>query len=314
MKRTTVRLIACSMAAALAVVATPCVAQAPASGPQDLSTGDAARLFNSACAPCHGPSGDGQGRGARLLGTPQPRNFTSAVFKFRSTPTGSLPRDEDVYRTISRGVPGTWMPAWEDLLSEAERWALVRYIKGFSEFFEDEEPDPAVLIPRDPGSTPDLVREGRFVYAALKCAQCHGPLGRGDGESADELEDDWGFQIWPYDFTRGRLKNGSAPSDMYRTLVTGLTGSPMPAFERQIVAFPGGEDAAPAPQSPELATYLSGQPSAAQLDEMGDAGVDAIAERRLWALVYYVRSLSRPKGLFYWLFQENPELDRDGGS
>ncbi len=281
-----------------------------------VSAVDAAGLYNDACAPCHGRRGDGAGRGARLLGTPQPRDFTPGVFKFRSTPTGSLPADEDLFRTISRGVPGTWMPAWEDLLSPEQQWALVRYIKGFSEFFAEEEPDPAIRIPADPGRSPQLVGEGRFVYAMLGCAQCHGPLGRGDGPSADELMDDWGQRIWPYDFTRGDYKNGSAPSDLYRTLVTGLTGSPMPAFEREMAAFPGGRDADIAPARDaldaeglrELEAYLAGQPTAAELGSMSEGELERTVQRRLWALVYYVRSLDRAKGWFYWLFRDNPEL------
>ncbi|MCK5489204.1 MAG: cytochrome c, partial [Gemmatimonadetes bacterium] len=127
------------------------------------------------------------GRGARQLGTPQPRVFTAGVVEFRSTPTGSLPTDDDLYRVISRGIPGTWMPAWEKLLSSEQRWALVRYIKGFSEFCAEEEPDLPIQIPPEPGSSPELVEEGRFVYAVLECWKCHGPSGRGDGPSADEL-------------------------------------------------------------------------------------------------------------------------------
>ncbi|MFQ5529888.1 MAG: c-type cytochrome [Gemmatimonadota bacterium] len=315
------RACAAVFAASLLCWAVPVSAQAPPAGPQDLSSGDAARLYNSACAPCHGVLGDGRGLRADRLGSPQPRDFTPAVFKFRSTPTGSLPTDEDLFRTISRGVPGTWMPSWKSLLSESERWAIVRYIKGFSEFFADEEPDPAVSIPPDPGSTQERVQEGRLVYATLKCWQCHGALGRGDGPSADELEDDWDRQIWPYDFTRGGYKNGSAPADLYRTLLTGLTGTPMPAFEPAVVAYPGGTDADVAPMREALdaeglralEAYLAEQPDGDQLATMTDAEVDALVERRMWALVHYVRSLDRGKSLFYKLFNENPEMDAVGG-
>jgi hypothetical protein len=41
---------------------------------------------------------------------------------------------------------------------------------------------------------------------------------------------------------------------------------------------------------------------------MSEDEVEGLVRRRLWALVYYVRSLDRAKGLFYWLFRENPEL------
>lgn len=283
---------------------------------QHVSTIDAAGLYRDACSPCHGRLGDGQGPGARLLGEAQPRDFTVGVFKFRTTPTGSLPADEDIFRTISRGVPGTWMPEWEEMLTEDQRWALVRYIKGFSDFFADEEPDPPVSIPREREVSAELVSEGRLVYAALRCAQCHGPLGRGDGPSADELTDDWDRKIHPYDFTRGGYKAGSAPSDIYRTLVTGLSGTPMPAFERDIVLFPGGPDIDVAQMSEgldpgtvdDLRTFLADQPTRAQVAAMSNADAQSLAEDRLWALVHYVRSLDRPRGLLFRLFGEKPEL------
>ena len=295
-----------------AVVASASLAMAQA--PAHVDAVDAGRLFGDACAPCHGNLGDGSG--APRLGTPQPRDFTAGVFKFRSTPTGSLPTDEDLFRTISRGVPGTWMPAWEEMLTPAQRWALVAYIKQFSEYFAEEEPDPPVDISPAPDRSSALVQEGRFVYAMLGCAQCHGTVGRGDGPSASDLEDDWGQQIWPYDFTRGNYKAGSNPTDIYRTLVTGLSGSPMPAFERGMVAYAGGADGDVATARDiyndetirELEAYLSGQPTQSALGAMADTEVDRLVRDRLWALVYYVRSLDRGRGLFYRLFRENPDF------
>jgi mono/diheme cytochrome c family protein len=308
---------ACGAGATLALLSwvAPCHAQAPPTGPDDPSTVDAAGLYENACAPCHGRLGDGNGRGARLLGSPQPRDFTAGVFEFRSTPTGSLPTDDDLYRTISRGVPGTWMPAWEGTLTPAQRWALIGYVKGFSGYFADEEPDPPIAIPEEPGSTPELVTEGRFVYAVLKCWQCHGDTGRGDGPSADELTDDWDRRIRPYDFTRGGYKNGSSPSDVYRTLATGMSGTPMPAYDAANVVFPGDLDLEPMREGlgaeglGPLAQFLAGQPTEAELRSMPPDRTDDLVERRLWALVYYLQSLEQSRGTLYWLFEENPELE-----
>ena len=297
-------------------------------GDQDLSAQsehvsfiDAAGLYRDACSACHGPLGNGQGKGARLLGETQPRDFTAGVFKFRTTPTGSLPTDEDLFRTISRGVPGTWMPEWEGLLSEDQRWALIRYIKGFSEFFSFEEPDPPVRIPPEREVSLQVISEGHMVYVALKCAQCHGPLGLGDGPSADELTDDWDRKIRPYDFTRGGYRSGATPSDIYRTLATGLSGTPMPAFEQGIVLFPGGSEVEIGSMSEgldretvnSLRTYLDGQPTRAQIDALSPAEARTLAENRRWALVHYVRSLGRPKSLLFRLFGEKPELSTGRG-
>ncbi len=68
---------------------------------------------------------DGKGPQAHKLKT-KPRDFISGIYKFRSTPSGSLPQDDDIFRTISRGVRGTSMLA-QLQLSESERRAVTQY-------------------------------------------------------------------------------------------------------------------------------------------------------------------------------------------
>ena len=96
-------------------------------------------LYTANCIQCHGPNGDGQGYGAPFL-VPSPRDFTSGQFKFRTTASGLLPSDEDLFRTISRGANGTGMPPWQYLLSAEDRWALVDYVKTFSPKFAARRP------------------------------------------------------------------------------------------------------------------------------------------------------------------------------
>jgi cytochrome c oxidase cbb3-type subunit 2 len=305
-------MMASALVSATLLWAPPALAQAPGPGPQDETRGEARRLYGNACAPCHGTRGDGQGPAARQLGRPQPRDFTTAVFKFRSTPTGLLPTDEDLFQVISMGVPGTWMPAWERLLSEKQRWALVRFIKGFSDQFDEVASAPP-SIPTEPGSSTELVREGRLVYEVLSCWQCHGMKGRGAGPSADRLTDYKDREIRPYDFTRSRPKSASY---LYRTLATGLNGTPMPAYETEAFAFPGGadvdlrrvEEGLGPKAAAELASYLAGQPTAEQLAAMSDDTLELLVEARRWAVVYYVQSLARGKDALYWLFVEDPEV------
>lgn len=270
-------------------------------------------MYRSACAPCHGLRGDGRGPAARSI-SPRPRDFTAGVYKFRSTPSGALPTNLDLYRTISQGVPGTWMPAWENLLSERQRWAVVEYLKTLVPDFQSEVADQTPLPLPERRAPPPSALEGRFVYLALKCWDCHGMRGHGDGPSAGTLEDDWGRRIRPYDFTRGDYKNGGRPEDIYRTLRTGLSGTPMPAYEPEVVVFPGGAavDLSPYAQvlrAEELAAlreFLAGQPDRAALDAMSQREWEELADRRLWSLVEYLRSLSRSRGLFYRLFVEDP--------
>src|SRR5262249_24929785 len=102
-------------------------------------------LYRRYCIYCHGPSGDGTGENAPYM-DPKPRDFTQATFKCRSTPTGSLPLDSDLYDTITRGVHASGMPSWRPLTGQ-QRADLVAYIKTFSPRFKEEKPAAAIPIP-----------------------------------------------------------------------------------------------------------------------------------------------------------------------
>lgn len=186
------------------------------------------QFYEGLCAVCHGKEGDGQGPFAAYL-DPKPRDFTSGSFKFRTTPSGSLPTDLDLFRTVTMGVKGTGMPAWAALPPE-DRWALVHYIKTFSEIFAEEEPEDPIELPAPPDAGPELLARGAEVYQEAKCWECHGQEGRADGPSAETLQDDWGSKILPADFSKGVFKAGGRVEDVFRTMSTGLDGSPMPSY------------------------------------------------------------------------------------
>ena len=194
---------------------------------QDLQ-GLGRSVYKARCMGCHGPKGDGNGPAATFL-TPRPRDFTLGVFKFRTTPSGSLPTDADLFRTVTRGVRWTAMPAWHELAAE-ERLAVVLHIKTLSARWKEETPEPAVAVGDPPRATPELIARGKTLYQTAKCFQCHGESGKGDGESASDLVDDLKFPIRPTDLTRGQLKGGSSVRDVYRTMTLGLDGTPMPSF------------------------------------------------------------------------------------
>ncbi|MFQ5916101.1 MAG: c-type cytochrome, partial [Nitrospinota bacterium] len=197
------------------------------SSPEIVERGKA--VYLRACAVCHGEEGDGRGPLADGL-NPKPRDFTSGMFKFRSTPSSSLPTDFDIFRTITKGVLGTSMPAWSSLPYE-DRWSLVHFIKTLSEDFEEEDPEEPIVIPDPPPPTAELVEQGRQIYMDVECNSCHGDEGGGDGPSASDLKDEWGDPIRPFNFMSGLSpKGGSAPRDVYRAVMTGLQGTPMPDF------------------------------------------------------------------------------------
>jgi len=185
-------------------------------------------VYERRCVGCHGVKGDGNGPAATFL-NPRPRNFTLGAFKFRSTPSGSLPTDGDLYRTLTRGVRWTAMPTWHEL-PEKDRIAVITFIKTFSSRWKEEKPEPPVLIGDPPKATPELLAKGKELYAQAKCWQCHGNEGKGDGPSAEELKDDLGFRIRPADFTKGQFKGGGDVRDIFRAMTTGLDGTPMPSF------------------------------------------------------------------------------------
>jgi cytochrome c oxidase cbb3-type subunit 2 len=185
-------------------------------------------VYLARCVGCHGVRGDGNGPAATFL-SPRPRDFTAGVFKFRTTPSGSLPTDGDLFRTVTRGVRWTAMPTWHEL-SDKDRLAVVTYIKTFSARWKEEQPEPPITIPTPPRATPEMVARGKDLFVRAKCWECHGPEGRGDGPSAAQLKDDFDFPIRPTDFTRGQFKGGSSVTDIYRTMTVGLDGTPMPSF------------------------------------------------------------------------------------
>jgi mono/diheme cytochrome c family protein len=195
-------------------------------------TGDAHRgkgLYRRYCIGCHGVRGDGMGDNAPWV-DPKPRDFTSATFKCRSTPTGTLPTDTDLYNTIGRGLHATAMPSWNPLTRQ-QRVDLVAYIKSFSPRFQEEKPGtPVVILPEAPNSTESAER-GADLYQKMNCWSCHGKQGHGNGPSAVGLTDTKGNPITPYDFTStSQFKCGQTDQDLYRVLVTGLDGTPMPSY------------------------------------------------------------------------------------
>jgi len=186
------------------------------------------QVYERRCAGCHGVKGDGNGPAATFL-DPRPRDFTLGSFKFRTTPSGSLPTDGDLYRTLTRGVRWTAMPTWHEL-PEQDRITVIAYIKTFSPRWKEEKPEPPIVIGEPPAPGPELLERGKQLYAKAKCFQCHGEGGKGDGPSAGELVDDLKFPIRPTDFTRGQFKGGGDVRDIFRTMTTGLDGTPMPSF------------------------------------------------------------------------------------
>lgn len=188
------------------------------------------KIYLKLCSQCHGENGDGNGIAKPFL-RPAPRDFTSGIFKFRSSASGELPTDADLKKSIHQGMPYTGMPAWSNLTNE-EVANLVYFIKTFNDYFSGPygvvEP---IKIPEPPSFSEESAKQGRQVYLDNQCFDCHGDLGRGNGKSAPTLKDQWGYPIRPADLTkRWTFRNGKTRQDIFRTFTTGLDGSPMPSY------------------------------------------------------------------------------------
>jgi cytochrome c oxidase cbb3-type subunit 2 len=202
----------------------------PALTPQLLTRGE--ELYRLNCAACHGEQGDGKGLCSAFL-LPRPRNFHSAHFRLRSTPTGNLPTDADLFRVVSLGVAGTPMPPWKWMLDDTDRWAVVEYVKTFSPRFKDAKEDRSTVVDlgAPPARSDAALAQGKALYAKMSCASCHGESGQGDGPSAYSLVDDSGLRIAARDFSKpSGFKAGYATKEIVRGFLTGFDGTPMPSF------------------------------------------------------------------------------------
>jgi mono/diheme cytochrome c family protein len=194
---------------------------------------DARSDYRRYCVSCHGDLGDGNGESFPWV-DPKPRDFQLGIFKCRSTPTGTLPTDEDLFDTIARGLDRSNMPQWSTFTKQ-QRADLVAWVKHFSPRWVSEKPGASIQIPPEPEVTADRIKAGRDVYARVQCWKCHGVLGQANGPSAATLQDDLGRPIAAYNFTEGaKPKCGDTDRDIYKIFMTGLDGTPMPSFADNI--------------------------------------------------------------------------------
>lgn len=261
----------------------------PAAGPEFTAELEARGgvLFADNCASCHGEKGDGKGVCAPFL-LPQPRDFTSGTYRFKSTPGNEMPTDQDLFRTVSIGLHGTGMPPWRFLLPEEDLWALVAHVKTLSPYFEEYPAPPGVDLGAEPATvTAENIERGKQLYRQAECGKCHGDEGYGDGLSAPTLVDTFGYAISPRNFHKpSQFKRGHTLRDLALTIRTGNNGTPMPAYG----------DAFTPEQTWDLAAYVLslgerqldsvGSPAAASAGEhLGEPDVVIKLMERHWRFV-----------------------------
>ena len=194
-------------------------------------------IYLMSCVYCHGSSGRGDGAASIFIGPyshPRPNDFTARVFKFRSTESGHLPLLTDLMRTIREGIPGI-MPSFRNLdmtTSAGERGIRAVAVYLQKAFIQRPLPtESTIKYVEHVGPytySVESVHRGSALYKEMDCAACHGQNGKGTRES---LIDQRELRIHPIDLTRTEtFGNGVSHEDIYRTLMTGLDGTPMPSY------------------------------------------------------------------------------------
>ena len=119
--------------------------------PNNLLTGK--KIFDNYCIACHGSSGKGDGPEAYQLEI-KPTDFTSGLYKFKSTPYGTLPTEEDIVNTLKLGVRTTAMlPQLQ--LNDEQMHNVAEYILRFSP--KNEKTGIPITIPASPERTNTLI-------------------------------------------------------------------------------------------------------------------------------------------------------------
>ncbi|HEY4491642.1 MAG TPA: c-type cytochrome, partial [Acidobacteriota bacterium] len=188
---------------------------------------EAKNVFNAWCSGCHGEKGRGDGPASAVLQV-KPRNFLAEPFKIRSTASGQTPTRQDIFDTVTRGLPGTAMPSFA-FLPEQDRWLAVDYVRKVANL--DAKPDPETIdLGKESTASQDSIQRGKQVYAKMGCQQCHGPAGRGDGPSSATLVDSLGRPIPARDYTKGEYLGGDSPAAIAMRFTSGMDGTPMPSY------------------------------------------------------------------------------------
>ncbi len=207
-------------AALVALVAGPAAA-----APGEAERGEA--IYMQRCMACHGEEGDGDSAGAERL-NPPPRDFTMAQYKIKTTGFEDIvPADDDLFRMIRDGMPGTAMPGWGDMLSNQDTWDLIAYIKVLGELEEEEPGEPLDFSTRI-ASSEDSIAKGKVLFED-RCVECHGNAGKGDATKS--LKDDDGERTWPRNLTKPwTFRASNDPKDIFARVSVGIAGTQMPPF------------------------------------------------------------------------------------
>lgn len=211
------------LAAAVMVLASPSLSYAAGNAENGK------KIYQKRCWWCHGKEGAADGPAAKFL-IPPPRDFTMGLFKFKSSPAKvEIARDEDIFRMVKDGMPGTGMPSWKTLLSDQDINDVVAYVKTLTDLFKGQSNPPAIDYSKKVASSKESIEKGAKAYEAAKCFECHGTRGKGD--TMKKLKEDSGHRVWPRNFTKSwTFRSGHTAEDIFARVTNGIPGTPMTSF------------------------------------------------------------------------------------
>jgi mono/diheme cytochrome c family protein len=176
-------------------------------------------LYMALCQRCHAAQGDG-------FGTIQPNlaNFPRAFWKnaefFRRI------ADERILRSVEKGIPGTSMPPYGELLGRETINSVVDLVfKEFIRIKRNEKKSGFEAPPRPANLLPKNATEKEY---RKHCASCHGISGTGRGP--DNLK----YLPRPRDLTNQPYFESLTDDRIARSISQGVPGTAMPAFGEKI--------------------------------------------------------------------------------
>jgi mono/diheme cytochrome c family protein len=201
--------------------------------PAQDSVERARKLFVTNCATCHGETGDG--KGTTQLDRPA-RSFMDGGFSFGNTP-------EQLFKTISTGIPGSPMPAFDSSLSEEERRLLASYVITLGPPIEEVKEEDMILVVHDR----PLVVRGKLPALAEGLPEHPRGLLIGDPSGIT-------FEYTVDDVRLLALRQGGF---VRRTDWTGRGGTPLEPLGKVVHMVEGGK--------PEASFLSQGKPLSARL-------------------------------------------------
>lgn len=176
----------------------------------------AADTYKNLCQRCHGEKGDGHGPIAWYL-DPYPRDLTKSGFM------NSKPLDR-LTNSIKKGVPGTSMPAWGNVLKDEQVDGVLQYVLTTYTKDKRREVKAAKAPETNPvASNSDSIARGEKTFVQ-RCSGCHGR--KADGKGPNSLD----ILPRPRNLRNSAFVNSVTDHRLFQSILYGVQGTAMPSW------------------------------------------------------------------------------------